>query len=273
MDKVDGPYYFFPRDQAAARRAAGLAAAGRRRPRRHQRRAGRLRRQGDGPPRAPAAAATARRSTWSTPSRSRWSSMVNAFCAAAGAPAFATPVDRSVTAVRSGSLPRRAAAARRLVGALVRTAPVQAAARPDHRPARHPAPRCSAHIVFRPSSTRAAPRRRWPAPASRCPTSSPTPRTLWSYWEEHLDRSTARDAAAAQGARGQARRDHRRLLGHRPGDRAQGRPGRRHPGPGRARQGQARGTPGRRSSSAAARPTSTRATSPTSRRSTRCASS
>ena len=40
------------------------------------------------------------------------------------------------------------------------------------------------------------------------------------------------------------RRDHRRLLRHRPGRRAQGRAGRRHPGPGRARQGQARGRPG-----------------------------
>ena len=54
MDKVDGPYYFFPVAQAAPRQPAGLAAAGRRRPRRHQRGAGRLRRQGDGPPGPPA---------------------------------------------------------------------------------------------------------------------------------------------------------------------------------------------------------------------------
>ena len=54
MDKVDGPYYFFPLMKLLRDTLPALAAAGRRRPRRHQRGPGRLRRQGDGPPRPPA---------------------------------------------------------------------------------------------------------------------------------------------------------------------------------------------------------------------------
>ena len=56
----------------------------------------------------------------------------------------------------------------------------------------------------------------------------------------------------AQGAPGQVRRDHRRLLRHRPGHRAQGGAGRWHPGAGGPRQGQARGPAGRPSGCAAA---------------------
>ena len=71
-----------------------------------------------------------------------------------------------------------------------------------------------------------------------------------------------------RGAQGQDRGHHRRLLGHRPGHRAQGRAGRRHPGAGGPRQGQAGGDQAGDRGAAAARRTSSRATSPTSRRST-----
>jgi thioester reductase-like protein len=53
MDKIDGPYYFFPVIKVLRDRLPAVVAVGRRRPRRHQRRSGRLRREGDGPPRTP----------------------------------------------------------------------------------------------------------------------------------------------------------------------------------------------------------------------------
>ena len=40
------------------------------------------------------------------------------------------------------------------------------------------------------------------AQASRCPTWSPTPRTLWSYWEEFLDDSIPHDKAAVAALKG-----------------------------------------------------------------------
>ena len=272
MDKVDGPYYFFPADQAAARPAAGVAAAGRRRPRRHQRGAGRLRRQGDGPPRPPA--------------RPRRRGVPPGQPRAAADRRDGQPVLRRRRAPRS-SRRRSTAGHRRLPLALLpRRCARASCVRPPGRSRRRRSscstrpsagsasrPRCSRTPASPPSSTPAAPSRRWPAPASPSPTSSRYARTLWGYWEEHLDDSTGRDAGSAQALAGQARRDHRRLVRHRPGHRAQGRAGRRHPGAGRARQGQARGRPRRRSRSAAARRTSSRATSPTSRRSTRSASS
>ena len=64
---------------------------------------------------------------------------------------------------------------------------------------------------------------------------------LWSWWEEKLDDSISADAPVVRGAGQQDRRDHRRLVGHRAGHRGPGRQGRRRADPGRARAGEARG--------------------------------
>ena len=191
-------------------------------------------------------ASTARRSTWSTPSRSRSSRWSTPSARAAGAPRFATPVDR-------GS-PR--AAARPAPPA--RCGPLAWSARPGPH-ARRPSccstrpsagsasrPRCSRTSSFPPGlrlpphregagrlrHRRARPRvvRRAPCGATGRSTSTGPPR---------------HDAGDARGARpGKYVVITGASSGHRPGHRAQGRPGRRHPGPGRARQGQARGRPG-----------------------------
>ena len=201
--------------------------------------------------------------------------MVNAFCAAAGAPRFATPVDRgSRRGGLLGLLPGAAAAA-----------PARQQPGPHRRRSRRvldqtigrlgiPA-EVLAHTSFRaglrlPAHREGAGRLR----ASRCPTSSPTPRTLWGYWEEHLDQSTAPRRRRPRGARpgkyvvitgassgiGQVTALKVAQAGGIPVLVARG-------------KDKLEDDPGRRSRTAAARRTSTRATSPTSRRSTRCASS
>ena len=63
-----------------------------------------------------------------------------------------------------------------LVGAALRLPPVHLALEPDDRPARRPAGGARARRRSRRSTPPGPPRRRSPAPASRCPTSSPTPR-------------------------------------------------------------------------------------------------
>ena len=127
MDKVDGPYYFFPllkllRDHLPAwMPLVGVDL-------------------GDTNVVPVDYVATAmdhlahlpgrdgRPSTWSTPSRSRSSEMLNSFAAAAGAPRFATPLDRRVTGSLPLSLLPRALRPSTFLTGLLRTRPVQAAA-------------------------------------------------------------------------------------------------------------------------------------------------
>ena len=104
------------------------------------------------------------------------------------------PLDRGTAGGLLGAAPRPAAPAAPGQQRWSAPRPAQAAARPDRRPARHPAPRCSRTRRSARSSTRAAPRRRWPAPGIAVPDLEWYARTLWGYWEEHLDQSTGRDA-------------------------------------------------------------------------------
>ena len=207
MDKVDGPYYFFPLIKRLRDTAAGLAAAGRRRPRRHQRGAGRLRRQGDGPPRAPArprrrglppgqprAAADRRAGQRLLPRPPRRRS---SRCPSTAASPGVLP---------TALLPRAAAARRRCSAALLRTAPGAAAARPDHRPARHPARGARA----RRRSRRSFDSRRTEKALAGSGISVPRPRVLrrarcGPTGRSTSTTSTARDAAHRRGADGQAR--------------------------------------------------------------------
>ena len=75
--------------------------------------------------------------------------MINMFCAAAGAPTFATPVDRNVTHAGPLALIPPPLRPVELATAFVKTAPAQAAARPDHRPGRRPARGARPHPVHR----------------------------------------------------------------------------------------------------------------------------
>ena len=139
---------------------------------------------------------------------------------------------------------RGAAAARRWPTASSGPSPAQAAARPDRRPARHPGRGAGAHR----RSPRVFDSRRTEKALAGSGIAVPD---LEGYAADPVgllggEPRRAPPAATPQprGAQGQVRRHHRRLLRHRPGHRAQGRPGRRHPGAGRPRQGQARGDPG-----------------------------
>ena len=118
--------------------------------------------------------------------------MINAFCAAAGRPAVRDP-DRP----QRDHAPARSRCSRggcgrcRSLNGVVAVGAGPGRARPDHRPARRPGRGARAHQLHRRLRLPRAPRRRWPARHRAYPTSSPTPRTLWAYWEEqprHLDR-------------------------------------------------------------------------------------
>ena len=230
-DRRDGqdrrPLLLLPAVQADARQPARLDAAGRRRPRRHQRGAGRLRRQGDGPHRPPA--------------RPRRPGLPPGQPGAAehrragqhlrrGREGAAVRRTRSTGASPPGCPPRCSPAALRpanLLGAALRQ-PRRCTWR-STRPSAGSASRrrCSSTSRSRRSTPRGPPRRRWPAPGISVPDLDSYASTLWSYWEEMLDDSIKNDSLGGQGADRQDRRDHRRLLGHRPGHRRPGRQGRR----------------------------------------------
>ena len=99
--------------------------------------------------------------------------MLNAFCGAAGAPQFATPVDRSTAGGLLGLVPGPLRPLR-VATSLIRTARCRCCST-RRSVASASRPRCWPIRRSGRSSTRGGPRRRWPAPGSRSPTSSPTP--------------------------------------------------------------------------------------------------
>lgn len=127
--------------------------------------------------------------------------MTNLFCAAAGAPTFATPIDRRVsdkTPIRRLPKSVRPAA---LLGAAVRSTPVQAVL--DQTVGRMGIPaEVLAHVnfssVYDSTKTRAA----LAGSGIELPPLTSYARTLWSYWEENLDDSTRRDTKARKALRG-----------------------------------------------------------------------
>ncbi|ABL82419.1 MULTISPECIES: SDR family oxidoreductase [unclassified Nocardioides] len=114
--------------------------------------------------------------------------MVNAFCAAAGAPRFATPLDRGLT--------RRLPEALRpagLLNTLAKNGAVQSAL--DLVTSRVGVP---AEVLAHTSFTAVFDSRRTEQALAGSGIGVPDlesyARTLWTYWEEHLDESTGRDA-------------------------------------------------------------------------------
>ncbi len=122
--------------------------------------------------------------------------MLNAFSAAAGAPRFATPVDRGTTGGLLALLP---AALRplRLTNTLVRTAPVQLLL--DLTIGRLGIPaEVLGHTSFRPVFDSRRTEKALAGSGIAVPDLESYARTLWGYWEDHLDRSTAHDASARE---------------------------------------------------------------------------
>ena len=126
---------------------------------------------------------------------------INAFCAAAGAPTFATPLDRSVT--RSGPLALlpRALRPTSVLTSVVRNPVMQAVL--DQTVGRLGIP---AEVLGYSSFTSVFDSRRTEQALAGSGIAVPDlesyARTLWSYWEENLDESTGRDARVREAVRG-----------------------------------------------------------------------
>ena len=135
----------------------------------------------------------------------------------------------------------------------------QGRARLDPAGLRHPARRSSSTSASTASSTRATPSARWPTADIAVPELDTYATKLWDYWERDLDPDLYKDRSFEHARQRQDGGHHRRLVGHRPGGGAQDRARRRHPDPGRALDGQARGGPRGDRGQRAARPTPTAA--------------
>src|SRR3954469_2723094 len=118
--------------------------------------------------------------------------MVNAFCRAAGAPTFATPIDRRVTSGGPLALVPRALRPSTLVNGVLRTGAAQAAL--DLTVGRLGVP---AEVLAHTSFTAVFDSRRTEKALSGSGIAVPDlesyARTLWTHWEENLDETTGRD--------------------------------------------------------------------------------
>jgi len=110
---------------------------------------------------------------------------INAFCAAAGAPRFATPIDRSVTAPATGLLPR-AVRPLTLLTAAVRSTPVQAVL--DQTLGRLGIPaEALAHSGFTAVFDSRRTEQALGGSGIAVPPLESYADVLWTYWAEHLD--------------------------------------------------------------------------------------
>ncbi len=117
--------------------------------------------------------------------------MINTFCSAAGAPRFATPVDRNMTAGPMGLVPRRFRPSS-IVSGLMKIGPVQALL--DQTVGRLGIPaEVLAHTGFRPVFDSRITEKALAGSGIAVPDLESYARTLWGYWEENLDSSTGRD--------------------------------------------------------------------------------
>ncbi|HVK30814.1 MAG TPA: SDR family oxidoreductase [Nocardioides sp.] len=120
--------------------------------------------------------------------------MVNAFCAAAGAPRFATPVSRTVTAGPLSLVPR-ALRPLNLMTAVIRTGPAQLIL--DQTLGRLGLPaEALAHTSFPSVFDSRITEKALAGSGISVPPLETYVRTLWSYWEENLDDTVGRDPKA-----------------------------------------------------------------------------
>ena len=125
--------------------------------------------------------------------------MLNAFCKAAGAPTFATPVDRRTTGAL-GLLPR-ALRPSTIVNGVIKTAPAQAVL--DLTVGRLGIPaEVLAHTSFSSVFDSRRTERALAGSGIAVPDLEGYARTLWGYWEENLDEATGRDSANRDALKG-----------------------------------------------------------------------
>src|SRR4051795_8882351 len=126
--------------------------------------------------------------------------ILNAFCGAAGAPQFATPVDRGTAGGLLGLLPGPLRPLR-IATTLVRTGPVQTLLNQTLGRVGIPA-EALAHTSFRPVFDSRRTEKALAGSGVAVPDLESYAGTLWSYWEDHLDQSTGRDSAAREALTG-----------------------------------------------------------------------
>jgi NAD(P)-dependent dehydrogenase (short-subunit alcohol dehydrogenase family) len=120
--------------------------------------------------------------------------LLNALCGAAGAPQFATPVDRG-TAPGLLSLVPGPLKPLRLASILIRSTPVRVVLDQTFGRLGIP-PEVLAHTSFRPTFDSRRTEKALAGSGIAVPDVESYVRTLWGYWEDHLDQSTANDAGA-----------------------------------------------------------------------------
>ena len=126
--------------------------------------------------------------------------MINTFCSAAGAPRFATPIDRNVTGGPMAMLPRRFRPSS-IVSGLMKVGPVQALL--DQTVGRLGIPaEVLAHTGFRPVFDSRITEKALAGSGIAVPDLESYARTLWAYWEENLDTSTGRDSKTRAALKG-----------------------------------------------------------------------
>lgn len=121
--------------------------------------------------------------------------MINAFCSAAGAPRFATPVDRSITTAGPLALIPRALRPINVMNAVVRSAPAQLVL--DQTIGRLGVPaEVLAHTSFPSVFDSRITEKALAGSGISVPPLETYVRALWGYWEENLDDATGRDPKA-----------------------------------------------------------------------------
>ncbi len=127
--------------------------------------------------------------------------VINLFCAAAGAPTFATPIDRGVTTAGPLGLIPRALRPSSLLTSVARSAPAQLLL--DQSIGRLGIPaEVLAHTSFTATFDSRRTEQALAGSGIAVPDLESYARTLWGYWEDHLDTSTGRDAATRAALQG-----------------------------------------------------------------------
>ena len=127
--------------------------------------------------------------------------VINLFCAAAGAPTFATPVDRSATHAGPLALLPRSLRPLEVATSLVKSAPAQLLLGQTLGRLGIP-PEVLAHTRFTATFDSRRTEQALAGSGIAVPDLESYARTLWGYWEDHLDTSTGRDRAAREALQG-----------------------------------------------------------------------
>ncbi|MBO9520498.1 MAG: SDR family oxidoreductase [Nocardioidaceae bacterium] len=127
--------------------------------------------------------------------------MLNSFAAAAKAPQFAVPVDRAMTSRLPTALLPRQFRPSALIGAMVRTAPAQLALGQTVGRLGIP-PEVIEHVSFPTVYASKATQKALAGSGIAVPDLESYAGTLWSYWEEMLDDSIRSDKAAVAALKG-----------------------------------------------------------------------